>query len=52
MSVAKQKQLKGPKCGKSLGPMLPTEVVTRYGAWLENTDRRNANSDWQPTVLK
>jgi len=52
VSVAKQKQLKGPKGGKSLDLMLPTEVVTRYGAWLENTDRGNAHSDWQPTVLK
>lgn len=32
--------------------MLPTEVVTRYGAWLQNTDRRIANDDWQRTVLK
>jgi hypothetical protein len=32
--------------------MLPTEVVIRYGAWLENMDRRIAGSDWQHTVLE
>ena len=51
-SVARRKLLKGPKAGKSLGPMLPTEVVIRYGAWLENTDRRTAQSDWKRAVLK
>jgi hypothetical protein len=52
VSVARRKLLKGPKGGKSLGPMLPTEVVIRYGVWLENTDRRIAHSDWQRAVLK
>lgn len=51
VSVAKRKLHQGPKGGKSLGPMLPTDLVTRYGAWLVNRDWRVANSDWRPTVL-